>query len=600
MAKGTSISASSFGFEYWLNKAVEWGQTTTFESQQDVCLHLPKLQEFLKQIYEAIQHMNITPVLKLFPLIGQLLGRLCWNPFVVAHEESQQNLLQCLWCLYSAEPENAVELKANEWIWSSLQSLTGVNHGVRSFIQSLQYPEEEYHSKLLTIMVSSLVKELQGYQCDRSSLFLRFVYSTMENGVDRLPPERRRTYSVLCVPIVTLPEVFPLVEALLTCHEDGLDETLSAEFLESVSNGLLQFSLLLHSSLPTEDRFTIWKKIFLSEAAVMSLWLRYLPSLEQAIFHLIETLISHPCASLLEVEAIITDSLLPKAAAYHPSLFRVLDNFFRATLLDSDGHPKIITIIQVFTQCFVQALLQVQPQMPLKLYFPYNHQSLVMALLVHPSEMPSTAWSQHLISIIQILKGIVQDKEGTRTSANLFENWFLLVHFGDWVNVALQQLMTADDISEMLLWLLMFFFEPHMEDQQESNLLENVKSVYSQIKILSNKSMLNLEDLRTALFTGNLYTEQSHLKDLINHLLVSFLLFSAGGHRIAKESVQLFMLAGAATGGISELLASTAHRLKNKRRGASKDDKVQSTIELLQQQILETQSERVQSNHLLH
>ncbi|XP_041041470.1 Fanconi anemia group C protein isoform X4 [Carcharodon carcharias] len=527
MAKGTSISASSFGFEYWLNKAVEWGQTTTFESQQDVCLHLPKLQEFLKQIYEAIQHMNITPVLKLFPLIGQLLGRLCWNPFVVAHEESQQNLLQCLWCLYSAEPENAVELKANEWIWSSLQSLTGVNHGVRSFIQSLQYPEEEYHSKLLTIMVSSLVKELQGYQCDRSSLFLRFVYSTMENGVDR-------------------------------------------------------------------------KKIFLSEAAVMSLWLRYLPSLEQAIFHLIETLISHPCASLLEVEAIITDSLLPKAAAYHPSLFRVLDNFFRATLLDSDGHPKIITIIQVFTQCFVQALLQVQPQMPLKLYFPYNHQSLVMALLVHPSEMPSTAWSQHLISIIQILKGIVQDKEGTRTSANLFENWFLLVHFGDWVNVALQQLMTADDISEMLLWLLMFFFEPHMEDQQESNLLENVKSVYSQIKILSNKSMLNLEDLRTALFTGNLYTEQSHLKDLINHLLVSFLLFSAGGHRIAKESVQLFMLAGAATGGISELLASTAHRLKNKRRGASKDDKVQSTIELLQQQILETQSERVQSNHLLH
>ncbi|XP_078424434.1 Fanconi anemia group C protein isoform X4 [Cetorhinus maximus] len=570
MAKGTSISASSFGFEYWLNKAVEWGQTTTFESQQDVCLHLPKLQEFLKQIYEAIQHMNTTPVLKLFPLIGQLLGRLCWNPFVVAHEESQQNLLQCLWCLYSAEPENAVELKANEWIWTSLQSLTGVDHEVRSFIQSLQYPEEEYHSKLLTNMVSSLVKELQGYQCDRSSLFLR------------LPPERRRTYSVLCVPIVTLPEVFPLVEALLTCHEDGLDETLSAEFLESVSNGLLQ------------------KKIFLSEAAVMSLWLRYLPSLEQAIFHLIETLISHPCASLLEVEAIITDSLLPKAAAYHPSLFRVLDNFFRATLLDSDGHPKIITIIQVFTQCFVQALLQVQPQMPLKLYFPYNHQSLVMALLVHPSEMPSTAWSQHLISIIQILKGIVQDKEVTRTSANLFENWFLLVHFGDWVNVALQQLMTADDISEMLLWLLMFFFEPHMENQQESNLLENVKSVYSQIKILSNKSTLNLEDLRTALFTGNLYTEQSHLKDLINHLLVSFLLFSAGGHRIAKESVQLFMLAGAATGGISELLASTAHRLKNKRRGTSEDDKVQSTIELLQQQLLETQSERVQSNHLLH
>ncbi|GCC24915.1 hypothetical protein chiPu_0003318 [Chiloscyllium punctatum] len=84
MAKGTSIPTSSFGLEYWLNKAVEWGQTTTFQSQQDVCLHLPKLQEFLKQIYGAIQHMSTTSALKSFPLIGQLLGRLCWNPFVVA------------------------------------------------------------------------------------------------------------------------------------------------------------------------------------------------------------------------------------------------------------------------------------------------------------------------------------------------------------------------------------------------------------------------------------------------------------------------------------------------------------------------------------
>ncbi|XP_067839293.1 Fanconi anemia group C protein isoform X1 [Heptranchias perlo] len=562
MAKGTSIPASSFGFKYWLNKAVEWGQTTTFESQQDVCLHLPKLQEFLKQIYGTIQHMNTTQALKSFPLIGQLLGRLCWNPFVVAHDERQQNLLQCLWCLYSAEPENAVELKANDWIWSLLQSLTDVDDGVRSFIQTLHYPEEEYHSKLLKNMVASLVKELQGYQCDRNFLFLR------------LPPERRRNLSVLCLPIITLPEAVPLVEALLTCHEDDLDETLSAEFLDSVSNGLLQ------------------KKIFLSEFAVMNLWLRYLPSLEQAIFHLTETLISHPCASLLEVEAIITDSLLPKASACHPSLFRVLDDLFRAILLETDGHPKIITIIQAFTRCFVQALQQVQTQMSLKLYFPYNHQSLVMALLMHPSDVPSAAWSQHLISIVQILKRIVQDKEVTRTSANLFENWFLLVRFGDWVNVAVQQLMrTADDISEMLLWLLVFYHKPRLESQQENHLL--LKSVYDQLKVLSNKTTLNLEDVRTALVTGNLYTEQSHMKDLINYLLVSFLLFSAGGHRIAKESVQLFTLAGAATDGVSELLARTAHRLKNKRYGGSKDDKVQVTVEFLQQQLQEIQQSAI-------
>ncbi|XP_048384285.1 Fanconi anemia group C protein isoform X2 [Stegostoma tigrinum] len=564
MAKGTSISASSPGIEYWLNKAVEWGQTTTFQPQQDVCLHLPKLQEFLKQIYGAIQHMSTTSVLKSFPLIGQLLGRLCWNPFVVADEDSQQNLLQCLWSLYSTEPENAVELKANEWIRSLLRSLTGVDQEIGRLIQTLHYPEEEYHSKLLKNMVSTLVKELQGNQCNRASLFIK------------LPPERLRSFSVLCSPIVTLIEVLPLVEALLTCREDNVDEALCTEFLESVSTGILQ------------------KNISLSDNAVMSLWLRYLPSLEQAILHLTETLITHSWTSLLQVEVIIRDSLLPKAAACHPSLFRVLDHFFRTILLESDGHPKIITIIQAFTRCFVQALLRVQPQIPLKLYFPTVNQSLVMALLVHPSDMPSAAWSQHLISIFQILKRNLQDEEDTETSASIFESWFLLVRFGDWVNVALQQLMTANDISEMLLWLLIFYYKPHMENQQESNLMEHMKSVYNQVKILINKTSVTFEEVQTALVSGNLYKEQSHFKDLISHLLLSFLLFSTGGHRLAKESVQLFTLVGTATGGISEMLAATAHRLKNKGCGASEDDKVQSTIELLQQQLHETQSENMQ------
>lgn len=60
MAQDTAVPKLSF--QYWLDKAVEWGQTTTLESQQDVCLHLPKLQEFLQQIYESLKHMvsNLT------------------------------------------------------------------------------------------------------------------------------------------------------------------------------------------------------------------------------------------------------------------------------------------------------------------------------------------------------------------------------------------------------------------------------------------------------------------------------------------------------------------------------------------------------------
>lgn len=49
--------APKLNFKYWLDKAIEWGQVTTLESQKDVCLHLPQLQEFLRQTYETLKHM---------------------------------------------------------------------------------------------------------------------------------------------------------------------------------------------------------------------------------------------------------------------------------------------------------------------------------------------------------------------------------------------------------------------------------------------------------------------------------------------------------------------------------------------------------------
>lgn len=55
MAQDTAVP--KLNFEYWLDKAIEWGQATTLESQKDVCLHLPQLQEFLHQVYETLKHM---------------------------------------------------------------------------------------------------------------------------------------------------------------------------------------------------------------------------------------------------------------------------------------------------------------------------------------------------------------------------------------------------------------------------------------------------------------------------------------------------------------------------------------------------------------
>lgn len=41
--------------QFWLDKAVAWGQTQSAESQRDTCLHLSRLTAFVKQL---LTHIN--------------------------------------------------------------------------------------------------------------------------------------------------------------------------------------------------------------------------------------------------------------------------------------------------------------------------------------------------------------------------------------------------------------------------------------------------------------------------------------------------------------------------------------------------------------
>ncbi|XP_077673611.1 Fanconi anemia group C protein isoform X2 [Eretmochelys imbricata] len=544
MAQDTAVPKLSF--QYWLDKAVEWGHTTTSESQQDVCLHLPKLQEFLQQIYESLKHMNSTTAIQRFPLIGQLLGRLCWNPFVVGYDESQKTLMWCLCCLYSNEPQNPVELKANSWILSLLchllsSSSWGANEvGTGTFISALGYTSADYYSKLVKNIVSSLVTELKGNQF---------------NGLNiqgRVSDDHVTVVSLFCVPLITLPDVTPLLEALLTYHGGGSQEVLSSEFLEAVNETFLK------------------KKIALSESAILSLWLRHLPSLEKATLHLFERLISTQTSSLEHVVCIIKDSFLPQAAC-HPAIFKIVDEIFKNALLETGGTPEVMTIIQMFTQCFVQAHQKdnKQHKFPLKAYFPPHHQHLVIALLKHPFDLPATLWSQHLKYITDMLKAIIEDKS-IRSYADLFESWFLFVRFGEWADIAVEQLLKSEDeSSDTFLWLLAFYYSPHNDKEKRTQIVVEARAVYDRLMMLFSCTTLSITDLQAAASTKT-DKRQPCTKHLVRHLLLSFLLFSSGGHKIAQEFISHVILASNTTNEVFGLLIRTAYRfnqlgLKNQR-----------------------------------
>lgn len=43
--------------QFWLDKAVAWGQAETAETQRDTCQHLNRLRDFIQQL---LKHINST------------------------------------------------------------------------------------------------------------------------------------------------------------------------------------------------------------------------------------------------------------------------------------------------------------------------------------------------------------------------------------------------------------------------------------------------------------------------------------------------------------------------------------------------------------
>ncbi|NXQ30749.1 FANCC protein, partial [Alaudala cheleensis] len=548
MAQDTIVP--KLNFEYWLDKAIEWGQATTLESQKDVCLHLPHLQEFLHQLYETVKHLGATVAIQQFPLIGQLLGRLCWNPFVIGYDESQKTLMWCLCCLYSSEPQNAVELKANSWIRSLLchllcSSKWESNEAETStFLSALGYTSADYYCHLVKNMVISLVTELKENQFNG----LHIQESTSASRVNAV--------SIFCVPLVTLPDLTPLLETLLLYHGGSSKEILSSEFLEAVNEAFLK------------------KKISLPESAVCSLWLRHLPSLEKATLHLLDQLFSIQLNSLEEVACVIKDSLLPQAAS-HPAIFRIINEIFKNALMETDGTPEVMTIIQVFTQLFLQAHQHEykQHKFPLKAYFPYHHQPLVRGLIKRPFELPTTYWSQHLKHISDMIKALVEDTNVSSVTG-LFEIWYLVACFGEWLDVAAEQLLKGAVEPDAVLWLLAFYYCPKNENQQRTQTMVEAEAVYSHLRMLSSCADLSLKDLEAAVHreTG---TEQCCNQHLTAHLLTNFLLFSPGGHQLAQECIHHITEVTDTSKEVYNLLIRTAYRFNHS------GDENQRTMKLL-------------------
>ncbi|XP_029295217.1 Fanconi anemia group C protein isoform X2 [Cottoperca gobio] len=501
--------------QFWLDKAAAWGQADSPDTRKDTCLHLSRLKDYLQLLLTHMNNMSSTTErMKTLPLLGQFLGRLCWNPYVTADATGRRLLLQCLWGLYSEHPGNALERKANQWIRKVLCQLATEEDddaAALALMKRMGVSPKEYHLKVLKMMVA-LLQENIGKSC-RSLVDLN----------QRCSCDNIRATSEACVPLVTCPEAALLIGALLQQPMTCVRAALSQDFLDALSSA--------YSS----------QCISLEEQAVVSLWYHNLSSLEDAVLSLLECVLTNTGSTPQELKQQLAQSLLPKACAQHCSIFLVANDIFRSFLKQTEGNESVKYLIQTFSSCFLRELARLQHKTSgsWKALFPQSPQSLLVPLLTRPSEMPREAWKHHLNWLSGSLQTLTEEEEegdgdGSRSTRleghhKVFEAWFLLIQCAHWVQVAVWLLVTSDpEDCGPLLWLLTFYHHPTNRGHHRASQLVHAKEAWDHLHSLYSVSScpLPVDRLQSLVTLLSPQPERPSLSPLfILNLLVNFAVF---------------------------------------------------------------------------
>ncbi|XP_053182082.1 Fanconi anemia group C protein [Scomber japonicus] len=553
--------------QLWLEKAVAWGQADSPDAQKDTCLHLSRLRDFLQQLLTHIHNTSsTTETMKRLPVIGQFLGRLCWNPYVTADDTSRRLLLQNLWGLYSEHPSNAVERKANQWIRKVLCQLTTEDDdtATQTLVKHMGVPTTQYHLTVLRKKVA-LVQENIGKGCslpiDRS---------------ERCSCDRILAASEACVPLVTCAEAAPLIGALLQRPLICARAALSVDFLDALSSAYSSNCLLLE------------------EQTVVSMWYHSLSSLEEAVLSLLESVLANTGSTLHRLEQQLAQSLLPKACAQHCSIFLVVNDIFRSILKQLEGNECIKSAIHTFTNCFIRELSLLQPKMSisLKAFFPQSPQNLLGPLLTQPSEMPQESWRHHLNwlsgSLQRLTEEEEEDEDSSRTGGHhkVFEAWFLLVQCAHWMQATAQLLVTArPEDCDPLLRLLTFYHHPTNKGHHRAQQLVRAKDAWNHLcplfSVLACPPPIDHLQSLVALLSPN--PQQPSLTPLsVLDLLVNFAVFS---QKSLSGSTEILQTVVDRTGLVSEavcVLGSLELRLNRGSCLSSDGNRVHLRIKALQ------------------
>ncbi|XP_061881720.1 Fanconi anemia group C protein [Entelurus aequoreus] len=532
--------------QFWLDKVEGWGPADIADVHKDTCFYLSSLSDFLRRLLQHITSVaSTTETMKNTPSLGQIVGRLCWNPVVTANDETRALIIQCLWALYTEHPGNTLERKANQWVQRVLCQLATEDdtNSSRLLLKGLGLSPTQYHQEFLKKVVKQL-QENSGKTCN------------LLGDVNRsCSCDRTVAISEACIPLITCAEVAPLIGAVLQRPLTCTRSTITDSFLGAVNSA--------YSS----------GRLALEDHAVVVLWYHSLPSLEEAVLNLLEsTVLANAKISPQKLQQQITQSLLPKACAQYCSMFLVVNDIFRSILKKREDLPCVRTLIQTFMSCFYKELTLLHPQtrLPLKAFFPLSPQSLLPPLLTPATEVPGEARRRHLYWLSGSLRRLTEEEEEAGGTGRIFEAWFLVVQCSHWVQAALQLLLSTQPIDvDPLLWLLTFYHHPtnrgHCRDVQLVHFKEawdHLHHLFFTVPALAHP-LLPVERLHSLLVLISPCTQRpSAAPLLIVDLVVNCAVFSQQSLSVSTEIVRTVVARSGLVGEAMHVLDSLEHQLK--------------------------------------
>uniref|UniRef100_H3C3Z6 FA complementation group C n=1 Tax=Tetraodon nigroviridis TaxID=99883 RepID=H3C3Z6_TETNG len=556
--------------QFWLDKAVAWGQAETVETQRDTCQHLSRLKDFIQQLLTHINSM-VSFGEKRFIFTEEILflHSCCDNCCFLSAASSRSLLLRCLWGLFSEHPGSAVERKANQWIRNIFVHLLHFQEGTCAWL-SLRHGNDKYFQQEYFLLGDLVV-------CSR--------FFALYN--DSLTLNDTRITSFLCVHVHVTADLcwvllfcLPFTPPLFSTSDCGINcfEHLRLHFTRELNHGFFSTSPVL-----------------MEEQHIISLWCHNLPSLEESVLTLLESVLTNKESSPQKLEQLLEQTLLPKACAQHCSMFLVVNDIFsRSFLKQAEGTESIHCLIHTFTRCFLRelALVQHQNSVPLKAWFPQSPQSLLMPLLTLPSEMHPEAWRHHLKWLSDSLKRVTEEEEEAdrdlsafRGPHGVFEAWFLLVQCVHWVQAAAQLLVTLESRDcGPLLWLVTFYHHPTNRGHHRALQLVHAREALDHLRALFSalNPPLPVGSLQSVMTLLSPQQQQPSSALLTVNLLVNFAVFSRQTLSGSAEILHTVLDQSGLVSEAARVLASLGLLQKGGSCQSSDADRVQLRIQKLQ------------------